>query len=61
MKVLLTFDVEVWCGGWDNLDQRFPSSFDRYVFGSSKAGDFALPRTLQILKRHGLRGVFFVE
>lgn len=61
MKVVLTFDVEIWCGGWDGLDQRFPTSFDRYVFGRSSAGDFALPRTLAILKRHGLRGVFFVE
>jgi peptidoglycan/xylan/chitin deacetylase (PgdA/CDA1 family) len=61
MRVHLTFDVEVWCGGWDRLDASFPASFDRYVWGRSKAGDYALPRNLQILERHGLQAVFFVE
>jgi peptidoglycan/xylan/chitin deacetylase (PgdA/CDA1 family) len=61
VKVHLTFDVEVWCGGWSALDERFPSRFERYVYGHSPAGDYALPKTLEILDRHGLRGVFFVE
>lgn len=61
MNVLLTFDVEVWCDGWNNLDHRFPASFERYVFGRSSQGDFALPKTLDILDVHGVRGVFFVE
>ena len=61
MKVLLTFDVEVWCNGWDALDKSFPPSFERYVYGRSHCGDYALPKTLEILSRHGLRGVFFVE
>lgn len=61
MKVHLTFDVEVWCNGWQHLDRNFPSAFDRYVYGRSKHGEYALPATLEILNRHGLRGVFFVE
>ena len=61
MKVHLTFDVEVWCGGWQDLDARFPARFERYVFGRSAAGEYALPKTLEILARHGLQGVFFVE
>lgn len=61
MNVHLTFDVEVWCGGWDGLDERFPASFERYVYGRSSAGDYALPATLEILARHGLQAVFFVE
>jgi hypothetical protein len=61
VKVLLTFDVEVWCNGWDQLDAVFPSSFERYVYGRSKRGDYALPKTLEILNAHDLRGVFFVE
>ncbi|PHV12108.1 polysaccharide deacetylase family protein [Chitinimonas sp. BJB300] len=61
MKVLLTFDVEVWCNGWNALDQVFPSSFERYVYGRSAQGDYALPKTLEILNQHGLHGVFFVE
>lgn len=61
MNVYLSFDVEVWCNGWSELDVRFPGSFDRYVYGRSSRGNFALPKTLEILNRYGLRGVFFVE
>lgn len=61
MNVHLTFDVEVWCNDWAKLDERFPAAFQRYVFGRSAKGDYALPKTLEILARHGLRGVFFVE
>lgn len=61
LNVLLTFDVEVWCNSWATLDQDFPTSFERYVFGRSSKGDFALPKTLEILNRYGLKGVFFVE
>lgn len=61
MNVFLTFDIEVWCNGWDDLDRSFPASFERYVYGHSTHGDFALPQTLAILNRHGLKGVFFVE
>ena len=61
MNVLLTFDVEIWCQGWHDLDARFPASFDRYVYGRSSRGDYAIPRTLSILDGHGLKGIFFVE
>lgn len=61
MNVYLSFDVEVWCNGWNELDEQFPSAFYRYVYGRSPLGDYALPKTLEILQRHGLKGVFFVE
>lgn len=61
MKVYLTFDIEVWCNGWKELDRVFPGSFERYVYGRSRHGDYALPKTLEILSAQGLRGVFFVE
>lgn len=61
MNVFLTFDVEVWCNGWTALDERFPAAFERYIFGHSPVGDFALPKTLEILNCYGLKGVFFVE
>lgn len=61
VRVHLTFDVEVWCAGWDRLDQSFPAAFERYVWGRSKSGDYALPRNLEILRRYGLSAVFFVE
>jgi hypothetical protein len=61
MNVFLTFDIEVWCDGWRDLDQKFAGSFMRYVYGKSVHGDYALPKTLEILGRNGLAGVFFVE
>ena len=61
MNVYLTFDVEIWCGGWAALDANFPASFERYVYGRSRHGDYALPATLDIMERHGVKGIFFVE
>ncbi len=61
MNVYLTFDIEVWCNGWNDLDHVFPASFERYIYGHSAHGDYALPKTLELLNRHGLLGVFFVE
>lgn len=61
MNVHLTFDIEVWCNGWANLDHEFATCYPRYVYGHSKHGDYALPKTLEILNTYGLRGVFFVE
>lgn len=61
MQTVLSFDVEVWCNGWSRLDEEFPGAFRRYVYGESKESGGALPLTLSILERHGLKGVFFVE
>lgn len=61
MNVLLTFDVEVWCNSWQTLETDFPASFERYVFGRSRHGEYALPKVLETLNRHKLKGVFFVE
>ncbi len=61
MRVILSFDIEVWCNGWNQLDQKFPAAFDRYVYGRSKAGEYALPRTLETLQNNQLKAVFFIE
>ena len=61
MNVYLTFDIEVWCNGWKDLDTVFRGHFERYVYGHSAYGDYALPKTLDILNKQGLHGIFFVE
>ena len=61
MKVHLSFDVEVWCNGWDRLDEVFAAQFERCIYGRSPYGDYALPVTLRIMREHGLSGVFFIE
>jgi len=59
LDVFFTVDVEVWCGGWNDIDTKFPEAFQRYIYGPQ--GNFGLPYTLKLLEDHGLRGVFFVE
>lgn len=61
MKVYLTFDVEIWCNDWNQLDSRFPAAYERYIYGHSANEGYALPKTLEILDRYGLKGVFFIE
>jgi hypothetical protein len=61
LDVYLTVDVEIWCNGWNNLDQKFPGSFRKYIYGETKGGDYGLPFQMQRLNDHGLQGVFFVE
>lgn len=61
LNVFFSVDVEIWCNGWSELDQKFPNAFRRYVYGSGDGGNFGLPYQLRVLNDHGLRGVFFVE
>lgn len=61
VKVFFTVDVEVWCHGWDRLDEKFPDYFKRYVYGPTPHGDGALPLKLSILRDYGLQGVFLTE
>lgn len=61
LNVFFTVDVEIWCSGWDNIDQKFPQAFDRYIYGKTSRGSYGLPFQTQLLKSHGLTGVFFVE
>jgi hypothetical protein len=61
LNVFFTFDVEIWCGGWGNIDAKFPLAFQQYVYGSTRRGHYGLPFTLTQLEEHGLLGVFFVE
>lgn len=61
VDVFLTVDVEVWCDGWNDIDAKFPSAFQRYIYGPTSRGDYGLPYQLHQLQEHGLTGVFFVE
>jgi len=61
LNVFFTIDVEIWCGGWTQLDEKFPHTFRRYIYGVTPEGDFGLPYQLRILNDHGLKSVCFVE
>lgn len=61
LNVYFTVDVEIWCGGWQDIDSKFPRAFKQYIYGHTPDGDFGLPYKLKVLNDHGLKGVFFVE
>jgi len=61
LDIFLTFDVEIWCDGWNDIDAKFPNAFQQYIYGSTPKGDYGLPYILRQLQDHGLAGVFFVE
>lgn len=61
LKVFFTVDVEIWCDGWTDLDNKFNNAFQRYIYGATKKGGFGLPYQLGALNDHGLIGSFFVE
>lgn len=61
LDVFFTVDVEIWCNGWLNIDEKFPDAFRKYIYGPTVKGNFGLPYQLEVLNDHGLSGVFFVE
>ncbi len=61
VQVFFTVDVEIWPGGWTDIDGRFPDAFQRYIYGPTPFGPQGLPLKLKVLRDHGLKGVFFVE
>lgn len=61
LDVFLTMDVEVWCGGWKDIDQKFPDRFRQYIYGPTNSGNFGLPYAIDILRTYDLTGVFFVD
>jgi len=61
LNVFISVDVEVWCNGWQNIDQKFPKAFCTYIYGPTRKGDCGLPLELKILQEHGIRATFFVE
>jgi len=61
LNVFLTVDVEIWCDGWAGIDTKFPEAFQRYIYGCTDRGEFGVRYQAELLKEHGLIGVFFVE
>lgn len=61
LNVFFTVDVEIWCNGWLNIDEKFTTAFRKYIYGPTSKGNFGLPYQLEVLNDHGLTGVFFVE
>ena len=60
LPVLVTFDVELSSGRPYSSPVEFRRNLDSAIYGGSE-GRFGLPFQLEMMKRHGLKGVFFVE
>jgi len=61
LNVFFTIDVEVWCNGWQNIDEKFADAFDRYIHGNTQQGCYGLPYQFKVMNDHGLTSVCFVE
>ena len=61
VKVFVAVDVEIWPGGWTDIDDRFAEAFKGYGHGPTPFGEYGLPMTLDLLAHHGLTGFCFVE
>jgi len=61
LNVFFTVDVEIWCDGWNNIDNNFPRAFQRHIYGPTPEGNFGLPYQINLLRHYGFTGVFFIE
>jgi hypothetical protein len=61
LRVLLTCDVEVWPRSMDLRHDEPRGLWERDVLGRTPAGDFGVGWQMDMLERHGLKGVFFLE
>ena len=67
LQVLFTVDTEFWpqnpgFGSTLTRDRLNPErDFSRDILGKVRGGEFGVPYQIQLLREHGLRGVFFVE
>ena len=61
LNVLITVDTEIWCDNWQDIDKKFPEAFRKYIYGTTRGGNYGLPFQLNVLNANGLRAVFFVE
>lgn len=61
LNVILSVDVEIWCEGWENIQDKFNQCFARYIYGRTANGEFGLPFQLKTLREADLKCVCFVE
>lgn len=61
LRVLLTCDVEMWPRSMDLRRDDPQALYERDILGRTPDGDFGIAYQMDVLERHGLRGVFLVE
>ena len=61
MDVLITVDTELSSGGGETTAGAVRENMRRAIYGVTAKGEFGLRHQLEVLNRHGLKAVFFVE
>ncbi|MCP4447013.1 MAG: polysaccharide deacetylase [Myxococcales bacterium] len=61
LEVMITVDVEAWprCADW--RADALAGDLARDIYGATPDGDFGIKYQVDFLRKHGLKGVFFVE
>ncbi len=61
LEVMITVDVESWPRLADWREDGLQGDLARDIYGVTPEGDFGIQYQVDLLKEHGLKGVFFVE
>lgn len=61
LNVFITIDTELWPRSFDLRHDRIEDLYDRDILGQTPRGQFGIDFQMDVLDRHGLRGIFFVE
>jgi hypothetical protein len=61
LNVFITVDTEIWPRHPDWRSAGLDRDYLRDIGGRTDAGDFGIAFQMDLLNRHGLKGVFFVE
>jgi hypothetical protein len=61
LKVLITIDTEVWPHRNSWREENLEGDLQRDVYGATRKGEYGIVYQCEMLRAHGLTGVFFVE
>src|SRR6478609_6242763 len=61
LNVFITVDTEVWPLLPDWREAGLTRDIDRDIYGNTPSGSYGISYQMDVLDRHGLKGVFFVE
>ena len=61
LQVMYTVDVEAWPRMPNWRSDAMAGDLARDIYGATPEGDFGISYQVELLRKHGLKGVFFVE
>ena len=61
LDVFITVDTEFWCSTFNPTADEAVDSFDKFINGVTDTGAWGVPYQVDVLLKHDLKAVFFVE